>query len=160
MAYLTFRPVVFQSTPPARGATAISDFCNAVHGFQSTPPARGATKNFQVTFTHFLYFNPRPPRGGRLRCHCRGRKRRNFNPRPPRGGRLKTIYQTSGQPYISIHAPREGGDEIYPTFMMTLISFQSTPPARGATASIISFHRLYRRFQSTPPARGATQYIY
>ena len=34
----------------------------------------------------------------------------NFNPRPPRGGRhaLETII--NGENYISIHAPREGGD--------------------------------------------------
>ena len=79
---------------------------------------------------------------------------------------------------ISIHAPREGGDT-FPGFR-TLASrtFQSTPPARGATRDfknmdkrvVISIHapreggdkiavttspRLVR-FQSTPPARGAT----
>ena len=102
---------------------------------------------------------------------------------------------------ISIHAPREGGDtailpQQYSTYNfnprpprggrplccssdLTIRQFQSTPPARGATAIIgvfqhvadISIHapreggdsagsekavsRL-SRFQSTPPARGAT----
>ena len=38
----------------------------------------------------------------------------------------------------------------------TIPLFQSTPPARGATAgSMRSLHRVV--FQSTPPARGATE---
>ena len=33
-----------------------------------------------------------------------------FNPRPPRGGRRSRILGDAAQPWISIHAPREGGD--------------------------------------------------
>ena len=102
-------------------------------------------------------FNPRPPRGGRPRklCVCRIILL-NFNPRPPRGGRLRgEVLRSNGE------------------------KFQSTPPARGATADIglrmlsprISIHapreggdrshicvlHPIKRFQSTPPARGATQ---
>ena len=36
--------------------------------------------------------------------------KRNFNPRPPRGGRLKLALLSQASGYISIHAPREGGD--------------------------------------------------
>ena len=57
---------------------------------------------------------------------------------------------------ISIHAPREGGDYKrgdHPEVVDTI--FQSTPPARGATVSMVPPSRLIR-FQSTPPARGAT----
>ena len=41
-----------------------------------------------------------------------------------------------GQPShrISIHAPREGGDVKMPTIPKGILRFQSTPPARGATA--------------------------
>ena len=35
--------------------------------------------------------------------------------------------------YISIHAPREGGDRIIRGVDKFTIRFQSTPPARGAT---------------------------
>ena len=39
--------------------------------------------------SHVLYFNPRPPRGGRLNCNSFLLLAfLNFNPRPPRGGRL------------------------------------------------------------------------
>ena len=46
-----------------------------------------------------------------------------------------------GQPShrISIHAPREGGDVKMPTIPKGILRFQSTPPARGATAKMHSF---------------------
>ena len=58
---------VFQSTPPARGATgAMPIVISATSGFQSTPPARGATSAFPViVHPQTEHFNPRPPRGGR-----------------------------------------------------------------------------------------------
>ena len=58
----------FQSTPPARGATLQSLLSIAKEVFQSTPPARGATLSFTTFLPVIMYFNPRPPRGGR-RCH-------------------------------------------------------------------------------------------
>ena len=36
----------------------------------------------------------------------------HFNPRPPRGGRLRKQAGLTPDEYISIHAPREGGDVI------------------------------------------------
>ena len=81
---------------------------------------------------------------------------------------------------ISIHAPREGGDPESWAMPRSPGRFQSTPPARGATALAlqiydgtgISIHapreggddqffrehgKVCAAFQSTPPARGATQ---
>ena len=80
--------------------------------------------------------------------------------------------------WISIHAPREGGDRNLAVNTLPELSFQSTPPARGATTarytsgSVIIFQSTPPReggdccttratlvtppFQSTPPARGAT----
>ena len=56
---------------------------------------------------------------------------------------------------ISIHAPREGGDYHSSILLPPNKLFQSTPPARGATAGHPCL-RMIPRFQSTPPARGAT----
>ena len=56
--------------------------------FQSTPPARGAT-NY---------------------CPNCGAKMDDFNPRPPRGGRPEIRFLRGRLKFISIHAPREGGD--------------------------------------------------
>ena len=44
------------------------------------------------------------------------------------------LLQPSGVFHISIHAPREGGDAIGLDAGLPLFKFQSTPPARGATA--------------------------
>ena len=56
--------------------------------FQSTPSARRATLALSAGTANSLYFNPRPPRGGRL------------PPQPPRLPKR----------FISIHALREEGD--------------------------------------------------
>ena len=83
---------------------------------------------------------------------------------------------------ISIHAPREGGDSVPGLFISSKGTFQSTPPARGATKQSISHGFLVgisihapreggdtssmpdtsteNLFQSTPPARGATRSAY
>ena len=124
----------FQSTPPARGATAckaalersgvisihapreggdsaLNTICAPCRIFQSTPPARGATAFHSFTLSITSYFNPRPPRGGRpTRCFI-ARFWRYFNPRPPRGGR--PLWQPLLRPGRKDFNPR--------------------PPARGAT---------------------------
>ena len=84
----TMPPYLFQSTPPARGATRMhaSSPCSRSYFnprpprggrrwmrfilwecliFQSTPPARGATSWASDPASSPRYFNPRPPRGGR-----------------------------------------------------------------------------------------------
>ena len=78
-----------------------------------------------------------------------------FNPRPPRGGRRSHQGGGRRQPGISIHAPREGGDECGHATGHPSRLFQSTPPARGATTKT-AVQYLRQKFQSTPPARGAT----
>ena len=77
-----------------------------------------------------------------------------FNPRPPRGGRPCKSDMIDYGKHISIHAPREGGD-LALRYKATTSSFQSTPPARGATSWPPGCW-LPLTFQSTPPARGAT----
>ena len=109
-------------------------------------------------FRYFFYFNPRPPRGGRLLCFC----------------------QRAGHARISIHALREEGDGYGNVLSISRSGFQSTPSARratvrsvgGPTRGIISIHALreegddffgvdalfFFAFQSTPSARRATQH--
>ena len=79
---------VFQSTPPARGATPFWVYAYFFAPFQSTPPARGATPCTDPSKALVCNFNPRPPRGGRRAPGGRhDLQRTDFNPRPPRGGR-------------------------------------------------------------------------
>ena len=79
----------FQSTLPARGATAARDrFFEQLTEFQSTLPARGATSAR----------NQRTPTGA------------DFNPRSPHGERHSANNTSKGSTKISIHAPRTGSD--------------------------------------------------
>ena len=123
--------------------------------FQSTPPARGGDG---VINDHLGGgdFNPRPPRGGRRVPFYLQKVQGYFNPRPPRGGATKCKIADLHRYEISIHAPREGGDMAVCSNSLSVCPFQSTPPARGATAIIARTTQQIPKFQSTPPARGAT----
>ena len=119
---------------PREGGDLLSCFSSLIKAlFQSTPPARGATQPLKFPGIGTCDFNPRPPRGGRRRepphraarsafqstppargatigCYRLSRWICYFNPRPPRGGRHQHIITHRGFRHISIHAPREGGD--------------------------------------------------
>ena len=79
--------------------------------FQSTLPARGATAHRPHCRRFHADFNPRSPRGERRGVRVLvGFIWENFNPRSPRGerhGRARVLLAVS---IISIHAPREGSD--------------------------------------------------
>ncbi len=125
--------VLFQSTLPARGATAARCFWKSLDWFQSTLPARGATRRHAPQRGHLTCFNPRSRRGERPALTWPSNPTTyRFNPRSRRGER------------------RFGN----PTSAAVAL-FQSTLPARGATQ-----HRktlpAWQGFQSTLPARGAT----
>ena len=152
------RLFLFQSTPPARGATASSAGLRLTSLFQSTPPARGATRRpssagwtaagisihapreggdggRQAGDVQHQDFNPRPPRGGRRRWRRRKIFRRRFQSTPPARGATAGAVVHDRLPGISIHAPREGGDHLVHAAASPNGLFQSTPPARGATST-------------------------
>ena len=148
----------FQSTPPARGATTQNASYGAFNLFQSTPPARGATHDLQArqqvvcisihapreggdwlgrtASRKALYFNPRPPRGGRLDRRFKEARETEFQSTPPARGATPGGAEAPPHRVISIHAPREGGDFCRLISTASLSIFQSTPPARGATLTI------------------------
>ena len=104
---------LFQSTLPARGATiACSAFASSLL-FQSTLPARGATMPVSSPASLASHFNPRSPHGERPAASpAISIDIWNFNPRSPHGERLSSAAGTG-----------KGN------------TFQSTLPARGATAA-------------------------
>ena len=131
---------LFQSTPPARGATKIGQNRSIISIISIHAPREGGDGAQTADNQWNRYFNPRPPRGGRRSMHsaivC---PPKNFNPRPPRGGRpfaasfgtkLPDYFNPrpprggrhSPKPFelrhreISIHAPREGGDACAPRY--------------------------------------------
>ena len=117
---------IFQSTPPARGATASTESSCQRQPISIHAPREGGDTHAGTLSRLWPYFNPRPPRGGRL--HGRARRAKDilhFNPRPPRGGRPYKTFDDLRKKQISIHAPREGGD---------------TTPPYAAKAAKISIH--------------------
>ena len=73
---------------------------------------------------------------------------------PREGGDFKIhCYHLTSR--ISIHAPREGGDQ-YGAYLTNLNDDFNPRPPRGGATSTCSISRMTAVFQSTPPARGAT----
>ena len=83
--------------------------------FQSTPPARGATLVLGWLWRDFEYFNPRPPRGGRPLL-CDSVFLHAISIHAPREGGDDQVGDNFNQRFISIHAPREGGDKVVRLF--------------------------------------------
>ena len=154
---------IFQSTPPARGATSFfhiltyerilisihapreggdPDFTNSSHSGQISihAPREGgdAANDFQRGRQGLISIHA-PREGGDKQGRPRLAQGRDFNPRPPRGGRRQGSNSCFvNRSVISIHAPREGGDGEWDACRKILQEFQSTPPARGATAELIA----------------------
>ena len=129
-------------------------------------------------FTKCFYFNPRPPRGGRLAIAApvaapsaisihalreegddghpgSGEPDHYFNPRPPRGGR-RSFSARGIYPFrISIHALREEGDSAWTAAPPSRQNFNPRPPRGGRRREKRRIKRMME-FQSTPSARRAT----
>ena len=80
--------------------------------FQSTPPARGATHKEKSLSRIVKNFNPRPPRGGRrVLTGVFALWLLRFQSTPPARGATTGKVLIFSEIVISIHAPREGGDD-------------------------------------------------
>ena len=147
--------------------------------FQSTLPARGATALSETGRYQAGDFNPRSPHGERLVERLHRRRCVGISIHAPRTGSDGCCERKQNKhPCISIHAPRTGSDRVLaarlrptgnfnprsphgerPAMIATLSpkkTFQSTLPARGATLGISGASVTQLEFQSTLPARGAT----
>ena len=158
MQSLQPRCTLFQSTPPARGATSSHAYKTAADAISIHAPREGGDLHAQSGHQQERDFNPRPPRGGRPPQRLRRCPADIFQSTPPARGATATARGFSRtNTVISIHAPREGGDGVLQDLLLSIQGFQSTPPARGATFSSIASAFFLTLFQSTPPARGATR---
>ena len=96
--------------------------------FQSTPPARGATTPEEYRGHIAKDFNPRPPRGERQREVMYYGNEFEFQSTPPARG--ATIKESGHCCWIriSIHAPREGSDKNYCPEVRFYRYFNPRPP--------------------------------
>ncbi len=169
---------MFQSAPPAWGATRVAR--NYVTGgkFQSAPPAWGATGVWRsadsagrvsiraprvggdapVTLppcTRTKFQSAPPAWGATRRAQTHARKPKSFNPRPPRGGRPTGAGDDQQVTPVSIRAPRVGGDNVTFTDDDHKAGFNPRPP-RGGRPPFPELSATAIWFQSAPPAWGAT----
>ena len=92
--------------------------------FQSTPPARGATQNqFRAYRTHYISIHA-PREGGDLWCEDDSTSAERFQSTPPARGATESGIYCFTRVDISIHAPREGGDSKDAQFYLRIFDKQ------------------------------------
>ena len=103
-----------------------------------------------------LYFNPRPPRGGRRKAVSGAIDQQVFQSTP--SARRATPTTANGNPdtIISIHALREEGDTCLPPFSSAYCYFNPRPP-RGGRHLVLLFSLAYCYFNPRPPRGGRQQ---
>ena len=148
------RDAEFQSTPPARGATTLKPAIFIASIFQSTPPARGATRESALS-PLALRFQSTPPARGATVAVDGGVQVILISIHAPREGGDRASGAHELRLQISIHAPREGGDCAAWGRPAVPRHFNPRPP-RGGRLGCTILELLIFGFQSTPPARGAT----
>ena len=149
-------PCSFQSTLPARGATYSRDNHHCLGLISIHAPRTGSDRCRAVRKVGYLISIHAPRTGSdELGRHQQSIQRVYFNPRSPHGERPATDGRcTTIAKHFNPRSPH-GERRIVLWMLFTLQKFQSTLPARGATAAK-PIHDQMVVFQSTLPARGAT----
>ena len=148
----------FQSTLPARGATlfALSSTLRC-DNFNPRSPHGERPSSSSQSFRIPSNFNPRSPHGERRIAWNSKTARSYFNPRSPHGERLRRVrLPCAGRAYFNPRSPHGERHGVL-GYSPIAFEFQSTLPARGATAASTVSTSVTRTFQSTLPARGATR---
>ena len=95
-------------------------YCISIHA-----PREGGDISIRADVEGFVYFNPRPPRGGRPSATQALSRRFAFQSTPPaRGATLWLLRKVVRLFDISIHAPREGGDSKDAQFYLRIFDKQ------------------------------------
>ena len=169
--------LVFQSTPPAWGATQARRGLAQLREVSIHAPRVGGDSRHPCPASRCSCFNPRPPRGGRPPVASFAVFPNQFQSTPPAWGATTGRESRPNRVRVSIHAPRVGGDRgslfrqreesgFNPrprvggdvpddAACFTCAKFQSTPP-RGGRHQTSTTGSNALMFQSTPPAWGAT----
>ena len=163
----------FQSTLPARGATKFRKQYFQRLNISIHAPRTGSDQAAVVALTGNGDFNPRSPHGERRWNIGRRNNVRDISIHAPRtGSDVKVAFppltikisihaprtgsdaqfcSTTRDRSISIHAPRTGSDRPPRPALAIPTKFQSTLPARGATAFPCPASRAYSNFNPRSP---------
>ena len=124
--------------------------------FQSTLPARGATASAVRRTSSPSNFNPRSPHGERHRVRADAQTARQFQSTlPARGATAGFQVPRHRRCDISIHAPRTGSDRVVCRECAVLRGISIHAPRTGSDLLVNGLWH-DQIFQSTLPARGAT----
>ena len=141
---------------PCTGSDYVEPSGLAVHtNFNPRSPHGERPAGSPPAMVSASYFNPRSPHGERHSSAPANTSPPGISIHAPRTGSDYTALLPPSSQWISIHAPRTGSDVCDSVLNSVDSLFQSTLPARGATAGAGIFQPA-RIFQSTLPARGAT----
>ena len=143
----------FQSTPPAWGATCTPVPAGFFSAISIHAPRMGGDRVFLDGVPQGGDFNPRPPHGGRHGHLAHTISGSDFNPRPPHGGRLSSSSLGDSPAHFNPRPPH-GGRRSLGTGQGGAITFQSTPPAWGATLLKDRRHKASKDFNPRPPHGG------
>ena len=145
----------FQSTHPARGATAPASVIPCTNAISIHAPREGCDRVLFRICPIRLNFNPRTPRGVRPLFLLVLVRPVIFQSTHPARGATYVSLSNKSRKNISIHAPREGCD-VKAGCGPSARRISIHAPREGCDGEgdfIACFHPL---FQSTHPARGAT----
>ena len=123
--------------------------------FQSTLPARGATRSTRDGTMRVSISIHAPRTGSDAGWTMTTTSTRNFNPRSPHGERRQQDAIPSVTGGISIHAPRTGSDTPSAAGFSGWGYFNPRSPHGERRYHLLNLHSVFQ-FQSTLPARGAT----
>ena len=145
----------FQSTHPARGATASAPRASQSGRISIHAPREGCDPCLLTVVNQESKFQSTHPARGATLPNCFRTMLPQFQSTHPARGATFSIFQSKHPVSISIHAPREGCDYRYPTSPRWISYFNPRTP-RGVRHLRRHLHRALHAFQSTHPARGAT----
>ena len=145
----------FQSTLPARGATMADCSCALLLDISIHAPRTGSDNKYLDKPVLQTNFNPRSPHGERPPPKLRRCARTNISIHAPRTGSDQRRKARKSPHHISIHAPRTGSDN---GLIIGTINYKISihAPRTGSDATFLTPTLCFMPFQSTLPARGAT----
>ena len=110
-----------------------------VAGISIHAPREGGDFIDEVSLIWDNHFNPRPPRGGRPVKPRTQKKGQRFQSTPPARGATTACQEPVILAVISIHAPREGGDQAsaLAVFDVLIISIHAPREGGDFTTSIL-----------------------